>query len=177
MRKSLAILGGAVFLSGLSACGGGGSLLGRDSPDEFAVSRQAPLVIPPDYSLEPPQPGAAPLQTGTDQEQVLEALFGGPAPRSPVEQAINTQAGESDLGIRSEVGDPETNVVNKGSVTRDIIAAPEGDGQEAQAGIPAETTTPNTSALPTGEPSATGDPLQGSQPSVPEGYDQAPNPN
>ncbi len=173
MRKSLAILGGAVLLSGLSACGGGG-LFDRNRPDEFAVSRQAPLVIPPDYSLEPPQPGAAPVQAGTDQEQVLDALFGGPAPRSPVEQAVSREAGDDDLGIRSEVGDPATNVVSKGSVTRDIIAAPEGDGQEAQAG----TIVPNNSATPTGEPSATGDPLSdGSQPSVPDGYEPVPNPN
>ena len=177
MRKSLAILGGAVLLSGLSACGGGG-LFDRNRPDEFAVSRNAPLVIPPDYALEPPQPGAAPVQAGTDQEQVLDALFGGTAPRSPVETAITNQAGDSDLGIRSEVGDPATNVVNKGSVTRDIIAAPQGDGQEAQAGVPAASAASNTSASPTGDPTATGDPLQdGSQPSVPDGYEPAPGPN
>ena len=29
-----------------AACGGGG-LLNRDRPDEFAVQRQAPLVVPP----------------------------------------------------------------------------------------------------------------------------------
>jgi hypothetical protein len=40
------------------------------------------------------------------------------------------------MGIRSTVGDPETATVNKGAVTRDIIAAPEGDGQAAQAAIP-----------------------------------------
>ncbi|WP_174298436.1 DUF3035 domain-containing protein, partial [Sphingomonas bacterium] len=31
----------------------------RSGPDELAVARQAPLVIPPDYALAPPQPGAA----------------------------------------------------------------------------------------------------------------------
>jgi hypothetical protein len=40
------------------------------------------------------------------------------------------------MGIRSTVGDPETTTVNKGAVTRDIIAAPEGDGQSAQAAVP-----------------------------------------
>ena len=165
MRKSLAILGGALLASGLSACGGGG-LFDRDRPDEFAVSRNAPLVIPPDYALEPPQPGAAPVQGSTDQEQVLDALFGGPAPRSPVERAVNQQAGDAELGIRSEVGDPQTNVVKKGSVTQDIIAAPQGDGQYAQAGINA-TTVPATSA----------EPNDASDPSVPEGYEPAPSPN
>jgi hypothetical protein len=40
------------------------------------------------------------------------------------------------MGIRSSVGDPQTNTVNKGSITRDIIAAPEGDGQSATTVIP-----------------------------------------
>jgi hypothetical protein len=34
------------------------------------------------------------------------------------------------------VGDPDTATVAKGSVTRDIIAAPEGDGASAVAVIP-----------------------------------------
>ena len=29
------------------------------SPDEFAVESRAPLTIPPDYSLRPPEPGAS----------------------------------------------------------------------------------------------------------------------
>ena len=33
-----------------AACGGGG-LLNRDRPDEFAVQRQAPLVVPPEFVL------------------------------------------------------------------------------------------------------------------------------
>ncbi|MEO6218093.1 MAG: DUF3035 domain-containing protein, partial [Sphingomonas sp.] len=38
----------------------------------------------------------------------------------------------ADPGIRSAVGDPGTNVVDKGSTTRDIVAAPPGDGQDAR---------------------------------------------
>lgn len=30
----------------------------RTAPDEFAVESRAPLTIPPDYDLRPPQPGA-----------------------------------------------------------------------------------------------------------------------
>ena len=29
-----------------------------NSPDEFAISRNAPLVVPPDFALVPPKPGA-----------------------------------------------------------------------------------------------------------------------
>ena len=133
-HKSLIIL--ATFAMGLSACGSGGGILGRDRPDEFAVQRQAPLVVPPDFSLAPPEPGAPRPSEGTAAEQELDALFGGPAPRSQVEAAALSRAGEAAPGIRSSVGDPKTQTVAKGRVTRDILAAPQGDGGSAQAVIP-----------------------------------------
>ena len=119
----------------LAACGGSG-IFNRDRPDEFAVQRQAPLVVPPDFALEPPAPGAPRPAEGTASEQALEALFGGPAPRSEIETSALDRAGSAAPGIRSSVGDPGTNTVAKGSVTRDIIAAPEGDGANAQTLIP-----------------------------------------
>lgn len=119
----------------LSACGGSG-IFNRDRPDEFAVQRQAPLVVPPDFTLTPPAPGAPRPAEGTAAEQALEALFGGPAPRSDVETSALDRAGSAAPGIRSQIGDPATNTVAKGSVTRDIIAAPEGNGASAQALIP-----------------------------------------
>ncbi len=119
----------------LAACGGSG-IFNRDRPDEFAVQRQAPLVVPPDFTLTPPAPGAPRPAEGTAQEQALDALFGGPAPRSQTEISVLDRAGAAAPGIRSLAGDPETNTVAKGRVTRDIIAAPEGDGQNAQTVIP-----------------------------------------
>jgi hypothetical protein len=119
----------------LAGCGNTG-LLSRERPDEFAVQRQAPLVVPPDFNLTPPAPGAPRPTEGTASEQALEALFGGPAPRSQVETSALDRAGAADPGIRTAVGDPLTNTVAKGAVTRDIIAAPEGDGQGASAVIP-----------------------------------------
>lgn len=121
----------------LSGCGSTG-LLNRERPDEFAVSRQAPLVVPPDFSLAPPNPGAPRPQDNDASSQALDALFGGPAPRSAIEKDALGRAGASAAGIRSTVGDPQTNTVAKGSVTRDILAAPEGDGREAQAAIPSQ---------------------------------------
>jgi len=72
----------------------------------------------------------------TTQQQTLDALFGGSAPRSAVESNAISRAGTPAAGIRSGVGDPNTNTVAKGDQTRDIIAAPQGDGREAQAVIP-----------------------------------------
>jgi hypothetical protein len=126
------VTGGAALLA---ACGTSG-ILNRDRPDEFAVQRQAPLVIPPDFALTPPQPGAPRPAEGTAAQQALDALFGGPAPRSAVETSALDRAGTAEPGIRSVVGDPGTFTVDKGATTRTIIAAPEGDGQEASAVIP-----------------------------------------
>lgn len=118
----------------LSACGGI-SLGDRGRPDEFAVQRQAPLVIPPDFELRPPVPGAPRPTEGTAAQQALDALFP-PMERSEVETSALRSAGTAMPGIRSSVGDPQTHVVDKGETTRTILAAPEGDGQAARAVIP-----------------------------------------
>ena len=131
-KIALAALGATL----LASCGSGGGVLGRERPDEFAVQRQAPLVIPPDFALTPPQPGAPRPAEGTAAQQALDALFGGPAPRSDVETSALDRAGTPEPGIRSAVGDPGTFTVDKGTATRTILAAPEGDGQDARAVIP-----------------------------------------
>jgi len=134
MRKSAALIVLSTGALLLSACGGGG-LFNRKRPDEFAVQRQAPLVVPPDFALVPPAPGAPrPTDQGT-AAQAQAAMFGPPAPRSGVENSVNKKAGQSTTSIRSTVGDPATNTVAKGEVTRSIIAAPEGDGREAQTSV------------------------------------------
>ena len=141
MRNAM-MMAAAVAMLGLSACGGGrGGVFAsgkHGAPDEFAVARQAPLVIPPDFALTPPAPGAARPGNETTAEQTLKALFGGPAQRSATEnQIIGSADGQrGDPGVRSNVGSPDTQVVDKGLVTRDIIFAPEGDGRDASAAIP-----------------------------------------
>ena len=135
MRKLILAAG---LVSMLSACGGGGGLFNRERPDEFAVSRQAPLVIPPDFALVPPAPGTPGASSVDSGRAAMEAMFGGPAPRSATEGAALNAAGRANaaLGIRSTAGDPGTEVVDKGATTREIIAAPEGDGQDARAAVP-----------------------------------------
>ena len=136
MRKLAPVIMLAGSAAMLAACGGGGGVFNRERPDEFAVQRQAPLVVPPDFTLTPPAPGAPRPSEGTASEQALEALFGGPAPRSRIEASVIDRAGSADPSIRSTVGDTGTNTVAKGRVTRDIIAAPEGDGASASTVIP-----------------------------------------
>lgn len=133
MRKTALIVlaAGSALLAG---CGGGG-LIHRDRPDEFAVQRQAPLMVPPDFALVPPAPGAPRPTDSSAAAQAQDALFGPAQPRSGVEATVGNKAGNAAPSIRSSVGDPETNTVAKGAVTRDIVGAPEGDGREAQAVI------------------------------------------
>jgi hypothetical protein len=132
MRKLVLIATGIALAGSLSACGKNG--YDRARPDEFAVARQAPLVIPPDFALVPPRPGAPRPQDTSPSAQALDALFGGSQARSASENATLDAAGRTsaEVGARSTAGSPTTNVVDKGTTTRDIIAAPEGDGQAAR---------------------------------------------
>lgn len=50
--------------------------LTRNTPDAFAVVRQAPLVVPPDYELRPPRPGAQRPQEISTQERARVTVFG-----------------------------------------------------------------------------------------------------
>ena len=121
----------------VAGCASGG-ITGRDRPDEFAVTRNAPLVIPPDFNLEPPRPGEPAPQGADARTQALEALFGGPAPRSQGERSMLDAAGSDRvaLGARSVAGDPSTLVVDKGATTQAIVAAPAGPGRDAVASTP-----------------------------------------
>jgi hypothetical protein len=107
MRKALTAL---VLVSALATSGCASMMGKRRAPDEFAVARNAPLIIPPDFSLAPPVAGTAGLTPSEAQQQAIDALFGGPA--------------DAPIGIRSTVWDPDTRIVDKGAATLQILSAP-----------------------------------------------------
>jgi hypothetical protein len=81
----------------LAACGPGRVQetfgLGVDrAPDEFQVVRRAPLVVPPDYRLRPPEPGSIGPQATTPGDEAYAALTGqepqARASMSAAEQAV-----------------------------------------------------------------------------------------
>ena len=43
--------------------------MSKRAPDEFAVVRRAPLIVPPDFDLRPPDPGAPRPNIGTTADQ------------------------------------------------------------------------------------------------------------
>jgi hypothetical protein len=132
MRKALFAL---VIVAAVSASGCA-MMRGRGTPDEFAVARNAPLIIPPDYTLAPPVAGTA--GTATDvQQQAIDAVFGGPAPRSQGETSLLDKAGKdiAQIGIRSTAWDPDTRIVDKGPITMSILAVPPQNSNVASAQV------------------------------------------
>ena len=89
--------------------------LNKKSPDEFAVTTKAPLVIPPDFNLRPPTPGAPPANTLDPSSNAEAALFTNVDPQTvangmrgnytPGEKLLlaNAKAQRADAGIRARL--------------------------------------------------------------------------
>lgn len=82
----------------------------RDSPDEFSVTTQAPLTMPPDYSIRPPRPGAQRPGAVPDSVAAQEALMpqttleASTAGMSPGQEALVQQSGPpAPANIRSQI--------------------------------------------------------------------------
>lgn len=69
----------------LAACEGVRKQFGltKQSPDEFRVVARAPLTLPPDFTLRPPEPGVARPQEGTTAQQARKAVFRADEPKIP----------------------------------------------------------------------------------------------
>ena len=76
-RKFVPLAAVCVMAVSLTACESIRQAAGinKDPPDEFAVVTKAPLIIPPDYTLRPPKPGAAPLNQVSPTEAAQAALY------------------------------------------------------------------------------------------------------
>lgn len=147
MSKRIWVLGAPVALLALAGCHQnrtGVFAQGHHGvPNEFIVGRSAPLVVPPDFALVPPRPGAPRPQEADSSTQALNTLFPAAAPPSAGEQALLGAAGNPAVpGIRSEAASPSTEVVNKGKATQDILNAPAGTTNPTAQAIPPQTTQP-----------------------------------
>jgi DUF3035 family protein len=111
-QKVAVFLGCTALVVGLSGCSSLSRALGsaKHSPDEFAVVTKAPLVIPPDFSLRPPKPGARRPQERSVSQAAADAVFQSginPAQSEPSdgEQVLLATAGalDADSSIRDLV--------------------------------------------------------------------------
>jgi hypothetical protein len=86
----------------------------KTPPDEFAVVTKAPLVIPPDFNLRPPKPGAPPTNQSSPTDAAQAALAGDdpatvaaalPNTYSASEKSLlaNTGAATADHDIRTQL--------------------------------------------------------------------------
>jgi hypothetical protein len=94
LRTALTSAAALLLLGGLTACSGLRDALGatKTPPDEFAVVTKAPLVIPPEFALRPPEPGAPRPQEATAEASAQQTVFGlPPAPPAP---SAGTSKGE-----------------------------------------------------------------------------------
>ena len=133
----------------LTACGGSGNLmrdfgLVRDTPDEFTVTTRAPLSMPPDLTLRPPQPGAPrPQEQSTTQTAEVTvagpAALAAPASRSdsPGQDALIAAAGPPPpANIRAEVDAEAAKAASDQSLSDELMfwkpPAPVGTAVDAE---------------------------------------------
>ena len=96
-------------------------------PDEFAVESRAPLTIPPDFELRPPQPGASrPQEKSADQQakQVIEQA----GPGEPGKQASDfrlrrSEDGLPDIGSRSAQAPDPNGTVGDQSLSSKLLGS------------------------------------------------------
>lgn len=105
----------------------------KSAPDEFAVLTKAPLVIPPDYNLMPPRPGAVPTNQVEPTESAQQTLFGNdpatiaaqlPTTYSDSEKMLLANAGVQNIDpqIRQHLqSDNKAMVATDDGFTKDIL--------------------------------------------------------
>ncbi|HYD73038.1 MAG TPA: DUF3035 domain-containing protein [Candidatus Binatia bacterium] len=78
MNKSITVLAVLAAASAATGCSSVNRAMGaaRTAPDEFRVVTQAPLTLPPDYSLRPPRPGETRPEELQPSQDARAALFG-----------------------------------------------------------------------------------------------------
>jgi hypothetical protein len=148
----LAVLG--VSLAALSACDTLRDEAGltKQSPDEFAVTTKAPLIVPPDFNLRPPSPGAAPLNQNDPTSSAEVAMFSSTDPQTaaaqmqgnytPGEKLLLANAGvqNADPTIRAQLQSDERSMQGADSSFTDRIlgspakTAPSSKGANGKSG-------------------------------------------
>ena len=124
--RSLALVAGAVFV--LGACDVARTLgIDREGPDEFAVLRHAPLTLPPDYRLRPPEPGAVRPERPLQRDRTRETLTGATASErealSEGESALISKTGGTkvDSSLRRRIDEETAELARKNRLLLDDL--------------------------------------------------------
>jgi hypothetical protein len=131
MKKTALLVSTSFAATLLTGCA---SFSGSPSPDEFRVVKKAPLVVPPDYSLRPPEPGqGTPFEVDPTRAGTTSAFgtdIGTDA--SPAERALIASAGANAVSpvIRQQVDWEEARIIRKSGSVSDQVMTWEG-GDEA----------------------------------------------
>ena len=114
-RRLLVVLALLAAPAMLSGCDSTKEALGltKKAPDEFSVVTKAPLVLPPEFGLRPPQPGAPRPQDRTAQDRARTALgLTGQAPGTGPDTAARS-AGENALLQLAHATHPDPDIRRK----------------------------------------------------------------
>ncbi|MBO0736404.1 MAG: DUF3035 domain-containing protein [Alphaproteobacteria bacterium] len=101
--------------------------LEQTSPDEFAVESRAPLEMPPDFDLRPPQPGAPRPQEKSSDQQALKAIEkagpGEPGNQAPDFRLRRAEDGLPDIGAPSGQAPDANAMVGDKSLSNKLLNA------------------------------------------------------
>ncbi len=142
MNKSMTAIALIAAAAAATGCSSMSRALGagKVAPDEFRVVTRAPLTLPPDYSLRPPNPGEPRPQELAPDAEAREALFGQDQGRaaSPGERALVSAAGAEvlDPGVRDQVDYESAGIVRRSEGFADRVLSfgrDDEDGEDATA--------------------------------------------
>ena len=117
-------------------------------PDEFTVMTAAPLIVPPDFNLRPPQPGAPPRNMADPTAQARAALFTGSAAAAAGQLDSSYSDGEKmllartgaanvDPSVRQEIARETHYEIGDPGLTDRVLAGPGATPAPAPAPAPA----------------------------------------
>jgi Protein of unknown function (DUF3035) len=135
-------LGGVSLLSG---CTDVKQMIGMDQPmpDEFAVESRAPLTVPPDFDLRPPEPGAPrPQEKSAEQqaEQVMEQAGPGEPGKQAPDLRLRGSGGLPDIGPANAQAPDQNAIVGSQSLSNKLLTS--GATDTAGATVEKRETTP-----------------------------------
>lgn len=142
MKKQIFLLAAGAAMAVTTACSSGP---GSRTPDEFRVVTMAPLTVPPDYKLRPPEAGGSlPPELDVARNETATA-FGTTIGQnaSAAERALVAAANANavDPIVRTQVDYEETRTIRKSRTIADRILFWRSDDEELVAGIESDSAT------------------------------------